>query len=153
MKSSVIRPPPKKFKAHKKRDYILMNIGQHSDGVINRTDWCQGNMKGSKDVLTIMRKLHQRFISTITFWLQLHGIEIRWSHLQGLFEDMKLCDGMVTLHKLKREHVFLTSYSRMRVRLAAQVLKLCILCDYLRPSHTIEHCLRLRDIITYNMLL
>lgn len=46
---------------------------------------------------------------------------ISWTHLVKLYERNQSASGLTFLKKLKREHVFLNSYSRMRVNLAAQV--------------------------------
>lgn len=56
---------------------------------------------------------------------QVNGQSIKWSHVQELY-DKKFTtsvasSGLSLLPKLKREHVHLTSFSRMRVDLAAQV--------------------------------
>ena len=56
---------------------------------------------------------------------QKNGKFIIWEHLRNLYEkltEMRGQSGGLTLvPKLKQEHVLLTSYSRMRVDLAAQV--------------------------------
>ena len=44
-----------------------------------------------------------------------------WSHLITLYEKTREDSGLYIGHKLKQEHIRLTSYSRMNVRLAAQV--------------------------------
>lgn len=54
------------------------------------------------------------------------GKEIRWSHLAALyFRDagaQREATGLALIPKLKYEHIHLTSFSKMRVDLAAQVL-------------------------------
>ena len=52
-----------------------------------------------------------------------NGKEIAWSHLVDLYERNRSHDspGLALLPKLKYEHIQLTSYSKMRVDLAAQV--------------------------------
>ena len=56
---------------------------------------------------------------------QNNGKRIEWSHIQELYEKISntaiASHGISLLPKLKQEHVVLTSYSRMRVDLAAQV--------------------------------
>lgn len=48
--------------------------------------------------------------------------DISWSHLVTLYErDSGKASGLAMVHKLKYEHIHLTSFSRMRVDLAAQV--------------------------------
>ena len=63
-------------------------------------------------------------VSSSQFHTQCNGKEISWSHLVDLY----MCDrgnketpGLVLVPKLKYEHVYLTSFSKMRVDLAAQV--------------------------------
>ena len=58
-------------------------------------------------------------------YLQCNGKEIRWRHLQDLYHRdsgaKKSAGGLSLVPKLKYEHIFLTSFSKMRVDLAAQV--------------------------------
>lgn len=54
--------------------------------------------------------------------LQNNGREISWQHLKDLYErDMGKGSGLSMVPKLKLEHLKLTSFSKMRVDLAAQV--------------------------------
>ena len=53
--------------------------------------------------------------------MQNSGGEIKWSHLVELAEKSTSDTGLYIGNKLTREHLILTSYSRMNVRLAAQV--------------------------------
>lgn len=53
--------------------------------------------------------------------MQNNGCEIRWSHLVELAALSTANSGLYIGQKLKREHLVLTSYSRMTVRLAVQV--------------------------------
>ena len=49
---------------------------------------------------------------------------IQWSHLMNLYQQSrsnKTTPGLTIIPKLKYEHVYLTSFSKMRVDLAAQV--------------------------------
>ena len=50
---------------------------------------------------------------------------MEWRHIQELFEKITntaiASSGISLVPKLKQEHISLTSYSRMRVDLAAQV--------------------------------
>ena len=58
----------------------------------------------------------------MTCILQINGKKIFWSHLENLYKAKENPgQGLHLLHKLKFEHVRLTSFSRMRVDLAAQV--------------------------------
>ena len=50
---------------------------------------------------------------------------IYWSHLVNLYSAKEGSgQGLHLLHKLKFEHVYLTSFSRMRVNITAQVSSL-----------------------------
>ena len=52
-------------------------------------------------------------------------MDISWKHLTDLYEKNRAQApdaGLALLPKLKYEHVHLTSYSKMRVDLAAQVI-------------------------------
>ena len=52
----------------------------------------------------------------------MNGKEISWRHLLNLYyTDQGKGTGLSLVPKLKYEHVFLTSFSKMRVDLAAQV--------------------------------
>ena len=57
--------------------------------------------------------------------MQCNGKEISWSHLLSLYHSDAGADreapGVTVVGKLKREHLYLTSFSKMRVNLAAQV--------------------------------
>ena len=66
--------------------------------------------------------------------MQFDGKEILWSHLVNLHWKNRPQDspGFALLDKLKFEHIRLTSHSKMRVDLAAQVryIYLTIFCSY-----------------------
>ena len=53
--------------------------------------------------------------------VQKDGKHISWTHLVKLYDQNSAASGLTFNMKLKREHVFLNSYSRMRVNLAVQV--------------------------------
>lgn len=57
--------------------------------------------------------------------MQINGKHITWEHLRSLYRaKMSLSErseGLYLLKKLSKEHLDLTSYSRMRVDLAAEV--------------------------------
>ncbi len=60
------------------------------------------------------------------FWLYFHflhnGKGILWQHLVGLYaKDSGKASGLSMVPKLKFEHINLTSFSKMRVDLAAQL--------------------------------
>ena len=52
---------------------------------------------------------------------QCEGNEISWQHLEKLYLDDTKSDGKRLVPKLKYEHVHLTTFSKMRVDLAAEV--------------------------------
>ena len=57
--------------------------------------------------------------------MQVNGKHISWTHLKSLY-DAKLSlpersEGLYLMRKLSKEHINLTSYSMMRVDLAAEV--------------------------------
>ena len=58
---------------------------------------------------------------TTVMSLQKDGKHISWSHLVKIYERNQTASGLVFNKTLRREHVYLNSYSRMRVNLAAQV--------------------------------
>ena len=62
--------------------------------------------------------------------LQKDGKHISWSHLVKVYEQNQTASGLFFNKKLRREHVHLNSYSRMRVNLAAQVRLdiACVIC-------------------------
>ena len=66
-------------------------------------------------------------------------MDMTWQHLLQLEEALRHCSvtsgGLTIAHKFKREHFHLTSYSKMRVDLAVQIL-----------SRTTSEALRYYDI-------
>ena len=52
--------------------------------------------------------------------MQIRGKNISWQHLRTLYQA-KRSNGLYLLKKLSKEHIDLSSYSRMRVDLAAEV--------------------------------
>ena len=57
--------------------------------------------------------------------LQINGLYISWQHLVTLYERNKGHDittpRLNMLHKITKEHIYLMSYSKMKVNLAVQV--------------------------------
>ena len=57
--------------------------------------------------------------------MQINGQDILWQQLRKLFESKTAMasrsEGLYMLKKLSKEHLDLTSYSRMRVNLAVEV--------------------------------
>ena len=62
------------------------------------------------------------------FVIQKDGKHISWTHLLDLYDKAHFASGLSLVKKLKREHLHLNSYSRMRVNLAGQV-------GYLRSNY------------------
>ena len=66
------------------------------------------------------------------FFLQCNGKEIKWEHLMDLYKRdsgaIREAPGLSLVPKLKWEHIHLTSFSKMRVDLAAQVSSDYICC-------------------------
>ena len=64
--------------------------------------------------------------------LQINGQRIAWKHICDLVDKISntaiASRGLSLVPKLKQEHIILTSYSRMRVDLAAQVCKIVRVC-------------------------
>ena len=66
-------------------------------------------------------------------FIQCNGKDISWSHLVKLYQvNRSETPGLALIPKLKYEYINLTSYSKMRVDLAAQVSdiygSLCMKC-------------------------
>lgn len=58
--------------------------------------------------------------------LKCQGREINWKHIVKLYDrNMGAGTGISMVTKIKYEHVFLNSFSKMRVDLAAQVQTAC----------------------------
>ena len=57
--------------------------------------------------------------------MQINGKDISWQHLRTLYDAkmslVERSEGLFLLKKLSKEHLDLTSFSRMRVNLAAEV--------------------------------
>lgn len=62
----------------------------------------------------------------LLYALQINGQRIAWKHVRDLVDKVHSTSvashGLSLVPKLKQEHINLTSYSRMRVDLAAQVI-------------------------------
>ena len=70
--------------------------------------------------------------------LQIDGQQISWEHLEHLYhhhqgDGQRPGSGLSVIPKIKREHVKLTSFSKMRVDLAAQVLYI----NFYPATHTV----------------
>ena len=69
--------------------------------------------------------MYNNYAISISACMQVNGKSIQWKHLVDLYERIQrtavASQGLSILPKLKLEHVNLTSFSRMRVDLAAQV--------------------------------
>jgi hypothetical protein len=66
-----------------------------------------------------------KYQQCLHMYMQNNGKEMEWCHIQDLYEKITntaiASNGISLVPKLKQEHTSLTSYSRMRVDLAAQV--------------------------------
>ena len=82
-----------------------------------RNAWYNSQANGSRSLVVCILIL---FVYVYIF-LQNKGKEIKWAHLVELAEKASSDTGLYISKKLKREHLKLTSYSRMNVRLAVQV--------------------------------
>lgn len=61
-------------------------------------------------------------ITYTMFVLQCQGQQISWKHVVNLYNrNMGAATGLSMVPKLKYEHIYLNSFSKMRVDLAAQV--------------------------------
>ena len=93
-----------------------------------RNAWYNSRKNGTRNLVVI----HISYI--VIFYLLLcimqnRGGEIKWAHLIELAEKATSATGLYFGNKLTREHLILISYSRMNVRLAANIL--CILYTYI----------------------
>ena len=61
---------------------------------------------------------------------KIKGKHISWQHLRDLYKKCQNSTGLTLLKKIKWEHLFLTSYSRMRVDLAVQVIIIIAIANY-----------------------
>jgi len=71
------------------------------------------------------------YVMYMEYFYQCNGQEILWKHVVDLYyHDTSLPYKLRQVPKLKYEHINLTSYSKMRVDLAAQVncVTLLLLC-------------------------
>ena len=76
---------------------------------------------------------HSRNNNNWHYIIQINGQHISWQHLVDLYHrhrgnGMAPTSGVAIIHKIKLEHIKLTSYSKMRVDLAAQVSKSMYSC-------------------------
>jgi hypothetical protein len=69
--------------------------------------------------------------------LEVNGKHILWKHLVDVYEKSPTESGLYIGNKLKLEHVKLHPYSRMNVRLAAQVLSKSV-ADLFKTFRTVE---------------
>ena len=73
----------------------------------------------------LLKMFYVHIMYTLTWYyvIQCNGKEISWSYLVNLYwrNRSQETSGLALLPKLKYEHIELSSYSKMRVDLAAQV--------------------------------
>ena len=66
--------------------------------------------------------IHLLSLNNIFFAIKCKGKNIWWSHIKDLYErELSAGMGLRLVPKLKYEHINITSFSAMRVDLAAQV--------------------------------
>lgn len=76
-------------------------------------------------MLVVMYTIINVCMPTFAHNVQNNGKVMEWCHIQELYHKITSTaissNGITLVPKLKQEHISLTSYSRMRVDLAAQV--------------------------------
>ena len=70
--------------------------------------------------------------------LQKDGKHISWEHVLNLYNKNRNLSGLALVAKLKREHVYLNSYSHMRVDLAVQVRVYTFKISYMHDFNTMQ---------------
>ena len=95
---------------------------------------CMANSKRSMTVCHIYPFIHIITIACYCYFFQKGGQRISWKFIEDLYKMATTSMGLTTQHKLKYEHVYLTSFSKMRVDLAAQVTMV-----YQIYSHMCKH--------------
>ena len=80
-------------------------------------------------LITLTQYIYIYIYSETCVCMQINGKHISWDHLIQLFKKTKSTSGLSLIPKLTREHIYLNSYSRMRVNLAAQVNSLKSYCS------------------------
>ena len=110
---------PNIYAAEGCRDLYLLSDPPHLLKII-RNSW-----HNSKRILWVC---YIRVILMCTCNMQCNGKSILWKHLEDLYmKDTSEGMGLWKLPKLKYEHLHFTSFSKMRVDLAAQVHLSCLL--------------------------
>ena len=69
-------------------------------------------------------------ITIVFFFFQKGGQHISWKFIEDLYKMATTSMGLTMQHKLKYEHVYLTSFSKMGVDIAAQVHDCVFNLDY-----------------------
>ena len=97
---------------------------------------CSQDVSGAEGTYTIILQhstLHTNLI-------QKKGSFISWKHIEALYllEADTKTPGVRLCHKLKRDHVWLTSYSKMKANLTAQVRKMKRY-NHASPSRCLVH--------------
>lgn len=82
------------------------------------------------------------------YTLHYYAVPIPWQHVEDLYKkDTGTEMGLHLVRKLKFEHIYLSSFSKMRVELVAQVCN-CTLCTCYTESTCIYICM----CILYNVM-
>ena len=115
---------------------------------------CNGSENTGQDrcvCLYVQAHILMSVIRSITYCLERKSQEISWKWIekQYLMETSTTTPGVKMCHKLTRDHVWLTSFTRMRVYLAAQVSLIiessgilhCIVCGLVHENSSIYLCI------------
>lgn len=85
-------------------------------------------------------------MSLLLQFAQCNGTEISWKHLEDPYHRDSGADrdapGLSMVPKLRYEHIHLSTFSKMRVDLAAQVCK-CI------PTHLLSTCIHVCTLLSF----
>ena len=104
--------------AHPKRPLFFFSDPPHLMKTV------RNEQTNKKRKLQVYEKVTKLIIHHFPF--QINGKKISWDHLSSIYEKDRgggssTSPGLALLYKIKYEHIHLTSYSKMRVDLAAQV--------------------------------
>ena len=90
-----------------------------------RNCWSHSGYNGTRLMTVRLVLLLYKMQLYMYEFIQVNDKTIEWKHLQELHDKLSSMavqsSGLTLIPKLKREHLHLTSFSRMRVDLAAQV--------------------------------
>jgi hypothetical protein len=109
------------FKLHKNDSLMKGGVVYKTKNIydLNKSIWFMSDIC---NLIKTIRNCWENSCKNGTRHLEINGKHILWKHLIDVYERSRSESGLYIGKKLKLEHVKLTSYSRMNVRLAAQVL-------------------------------